>query len=53
MTAKYKQIGNAVPVNMAEEIGYTLVKALNDYYALKLDTYQKSHIASSKKQVYA
>lgn len=27
---QYKQIGNAVPVNLAEEIGYTLVKLLND-----------------------
>jgi len=36
MSAKYKQIGNAVPVNLAEEIGYTLVKALNDYYDRKV-----------------
>ncbi|WP_263833420.1 DNA (cytosine-5-)-methyltransferase [Sulfurospirillum oryzae] len=27
---QYKQIGNAVPVNLAEEIGHTLVKLLND-----------------------
>ena len=33
VTSQYKQIGNAVPVNMAEEIGHTLIKALNDYYA--------------------
>ena len=46
MTAKYKQIGNAVPVNLAEEIGYTIVKALNDYYARTLETYQKGHLAS-------
>ncbi len=32
ITSKYKQIGNAVPVNMAEEIGHTIIKALNDYY---------------------
>ncbi len=32
MTSQYRQIGNAVPVNLAEEVGYTLVKALNDYY---------------------
>jgi DNA (cytosine-5)-methyltransferase 1 len=33
MTAQYAQIGNAVPVNFAEEIGKSLVQALNDYYA--------------------
>lgn len=32
ITAQYKQIGNAVPVNLAEEVGYTLIKALNHYY---------------------
>lgn len=29
---QYKQIGNAVPVNLAKEIGYSLVKFLNQYY---------------------
>ena len=29
---QYKQIGNAVPCNLGEEIGYSLIKALNDYY---------------------
>lgn len=33
MTAQYKQIGNAVPVNMAEEIGYSIIRALNAYCA--------------------
>ena len=32
MTSQYQQIGNAVPVNLAEEVGYTLVKALNNYW---------------------
>ena len=32
---QYKQIGNAVPVNLAEEIGYTLVQLLNDIYSIK------------------
>lgn len=32
---QYKQIGNAVPVNLAEEIGYTLIKLLNDIYSIK------------------
>lgn len=31
---QYKQIGNAVPVNLAKEIGYSLVKFLNQYYEL-------------------
>lgn len=29
---QYKQIGNAVPVNLAEELGYAIVKFLNTYY---------------------
>lgn len=33
ITQQYKQIGNAVPVNLAEEIGYTLVRALNRFYS--------------------
>ena len=32
-TAAFKQIGNAVPVNMAYAIGAQIVKALNGYYA--------------------
>lgn len=31
ITSQYRQIGNAVPVNLAEEIGYTLIKALNNH----------------------
>lgn len=33
MTSQYKQIGNAVPVNLAEEIGKSLVKTLNAHYS--------------------
>lgn len=33
MTSQYAQIGNAVPVNLAEEIGKSIVLALNAYYA--------------------
>ncbi|MFN0035785.1 MAG: DNA (cytosine-5-)-methyltransferase [Saprospiraceae bacterium] len=33
ITQMYKQIGNAVPVNMAKEIGLCVVKFLNKYYA--------------------
>lgn len=29
---QYKQIGNAVPVNMAKELGYSLIKFLNNVY---------------------
>ena len=32
VSQQYKQIGNAVPVNLAKEIGYSLVTFLNTYY---------------------
>lgn len=32
VSQQYKQIGNAVPVNLALEIGYSIVKFLNEYY---------------------
>jgi len=32
---QYKQIGNAVPCNLGKEVGYSLVKFLNDYYESK------------------
>ncbi|HBM15895.1 MAG TPA: DNA (cytosine-5-)-methyltransferase [Lentisphaeria bacterium] len=31
---QYKQIGNAVPVNLGREVGYSIVKFLNRYYNL-------------------
>lgn len=31
---QYKQIGNAVPVNLGREVGYSIVKFLNEYYSL-------------------
>ena len=31
---QYKQIGNAVPVNLGRELGYSIIKFLNDYYKL-------------------
>lgn len=34
-TNQYKQIGNAVPVNLAKEIGYSVIQFLNDYYSKK------------------
>lgn len=30
---KYKQIGNAVPVNLGREVGYSIIEFLNEYYA--------------------
>jgi DNA (cytosine-5)-methyltransferase 1 len=34
-TQQYKQIGNAVPVNLAEEIGYSIIRLLNDINLIK------------------
>ncbi len=34
MAQQYKQIGNAVPVNLGKEVGYSIVKFLNNYYNL-------------------
>jgi DNA (cytosine-5)-methyltransferase 1 len=31
---QYKQIGNAVPVNLGREVGYSIIKFLNTYYSL-------------------
>ena len=33
VSQQYKQIGNAVPVNLGQEIGYSIVKFLNKYYS--------------------
>lgn len=33
MAQQYKQIGNAVPVNLGTEIGYSIVSFLNQYYS--------------------
>jgi len=35
MAQQYKQIGNAVPVNLGQEVGYAIVKFLNHYYTQK------------------
>ncbi len=34
LAQQYKQVGNAVPVNLGAEIGYSIVKFLNQYYNL-------------------
>ena len=44
MTSQYKQIGNAVPVNLAEEIGKSLVKALNAYHADQTKPTQRDRV---------
>ena len=31
---QYKQIGNAVPVNLGKEVGYSIIKFLNSYFNL-------------------
>lgn len=33
ISQQYKQIGNAVPCNLGEEIGYSIIKFLNSYYS--------------------
>lgn len=33
MAQQYKQIGNAVPVNLGTEVGYSVIKFLNQYYS--------------------
>lgn len=32
ISQQYKQIGNAVPCNLGQEIGYSIIKFLNEYY---------------------
>lgn len=34
MAHQYKQIGNAVPVNLGVEVGYSVIKFLDSYYSL-------------------
>jgi len=34
LAQQYKQIGNAVPVNLGTEVGYSIVRFLNQYYNL-------------------
>jgi DNA (cytosine-5)-methyltransferase 1 len=36
ISSQYRQIGNAVPVNLAEDIGKSIVKCLNAYHASHL-----------------
>ncbi len=34
LAQQYKQIGNAVPVNLGKEVGYSIIKFLNKVYSL-------------------
>lgn len=43
MSNKYKQIGNAVPVNLAKAVGRSLIRLLNDIQAIRPD---KTHDCS-------
>ncbi len=44
---QYKQIGNAVPVNLGKEVGYSIVKFLNAYHSqLKLKQRRVSNLVS-------
>jgi DNA (cytosine-5)-methyltransferase 1 len=49
ISQQYKQIGNAVPVNLAKEIGYSLVHFLNQYYANQDENFSK--ISASKESI--
>lgn len=51
LTAQYKQIGNAVPVNLAYAVGRTLVRLLNEIEALKLDSNKVTSIKEAKKKI--
>lgn len=42
MSAQYKQIGNAVPVNLSKAIGHSLIRLFNDITALNLDEPKKT-----------
>jgi len=39
ISQQYKQIGNAVPVNLCKEIGYSVVDFLNKYYNLNQENF--------------
>jgi DNA (cytosine-5)-methyltransferase 1 len=50
MSQQYKQIGNAVPVNLAKEIGHSLVSFLNQYYS-NLKSKKKAPLSYKKAQI--
>lgn len=42
VSQQYKQIGNAVPVNLGKEVGYSIVNFLNKYYDSKIVVLKES-----------
>tara|TARA_R100001039_G_scaffold29948_1_gene21637 strand:+ start:996 stop:2342 length:1347 start_codon:yes stop_codon:yes gene_type:complete len=48
MTNQYKQIGNAVPVNLAHSVGLSIVRLLNKVYCLE---HEKNDAAQTAKQL--
>ena len=51
ISQQYKQIGNAVPCNLAQEIGYSIVSFLNNYY--KSISNNKNKAETKKKMILA
>lgn len=47
VSQQYKQIGNAVPVNLAKEIGYSLIAFLNKYYGINQENLASISTASA------
>jgi len=47
VSQQYKQIGNAVPVNLAKEIGYSIISFLNTYYS----AFKKASISKAKESI--
>lgn len=47
VSQQYKQIGNAVPCNLGQEIGYSIVRFLNEYY-LDLEGNNQSYETTQK-----
>jgi DNA (cytosine-5)-methyltransferase 1 len=48
-SSQYKQIGNAVPVNLARAIGQSLVATLNGYYSQHLDQVRASDFSPKQR----
>jgi DNA (cytosine-5)-methyltransferase 1 len=51
VSQQYKQIGNAVPVNLAKEIGTSVVSFLNEYYSVLKEpvTYYRASKSKGRK----
>ena len=50
VSQQYRQIGNAVPANLGKEIGYSIVKFLNEYYKIKVQIATPSVFKHKNKQ---